>query len=94
MRRDAAALSDSDIRMSVSWRTQEETKQCQVSRLMKKRDAWYFWLPQAPSDRTWCHDAITMFVSSLYLIVASMEGTLIGSDTKAPSGITLLSLPL
>lgn len=75
-------------------RTQEETKQCQVSRLMKKQDTWYFWLPQAPSDRTWCHYVITMFVSSLHVIVAGVERTVVGSDTKAPSGITLIFLPL
>lgn len=71
-----------------------ETKQCQVSGVMKERDTLYFWFPQASSDRIQCHGVITMFVSSFHIIIAGVEGTLVGSDTKAPSGITLISLPL
>lgn len=39
--------------------------------------------------------SVTVLSQCLFhLIVAGMEGTLVGSDTKAPSGITLISLPL
>lgn len=47
----------------LSRETQEETKQCQVSGVMKKQDAWYFWFPWAPSDRIQCHGVIAVFVS-------------------------------
>lgn len=61
---------------------------------MKEWDTWYFWLPQARSDRIQCPGVFTMFVSSLHIIVAGSEGTLAGSDTKAPSGITLIPVLL
>lgn len=47
----------------------------------------YFWLPQAHGDRIRSHGLMTMFVSSRHVIIAAVEGTLVGSDTKAPSGI-------
>lgn len=52
-------------------------------------------LPRAHSDRMpQYHGVITLFVSSLRVITAGVEGTLVGSGPKAPSGIALNSLPL
>ena len=62
--------------------------------LWRSGGTWYFWLPRAQSDRKQCPGVITVFVSSLHIMVAGMEGTLVGSDTTAPSGITLIPVPL
>lgn len=51
---------------------------------MKEREAWCFCPPQAQSDRIQCHGVIAMFVSSLHVIAAGVEGTLVGSDQKSP----------
>lgn len=74
--------------------TQEETKPCEVSGVTEERDTWYFWLPQAQSDRIKCQSVIAMFVSGLHIIKVGVWGTLVGLDTKAPSGTTLIFLPL
>lgn len=58
--------------VSQAVRTQEQTKPCQVSGVAKAKVPWYFWLPQAQSDRIHCHSVITIFVSSLHIIPASM----------------------
>lgn len=80
---------DSDVKMNVS-----SGENAAVSGVMKERETWCFCPPQAQSDRMQCHGVIAMFVSSLRVNKAGMEGTLVGSDPKAPSGIALISLPL
>lgn len=82
-------LPDSDVR--INFQAQEDTKQCVWSEELWTRESSGI---LGSLDVRIHHGVIKMFVSSLHIIGVGVEGTLVGSDPKALSGITLISLPL
>lgn len=84
-------VCDSDVRTNVRWENSGDQAESGVRSYEREL---VFWLLQALSDRIQCHGGITTSLSRLHIITAGVEGTLVGSDPKAPSGITLISLPL
>ncbi len=83
-------LPDRDVRVNVSSRGDEAM--CAECQELWKR--WMSCIFGSLSDGIQYHGVIRMLVSSLHIIRVGIEGTLVGSDPKAPSGATLISLPL